>query len=93
MIKFRTNLAILAEWVDREPLISWIKPKSGTTALLKYHVDLASKVFCLKLLEETGVMLVPGSIMDMEGYVRIGYSNSEHVLREGLAHISGFLHR
>jgi len=87
----RSNLAILAEWVDKESLISWVKPKSGTTALLKYHLPLPSKDFCLKLLQETGVMLVPGSVMDMEGYVRIGYSNSEHVLREGLARISEFL--
>ena len=34
----RTNLAILSDWVDAEPLISWIKPQSGTTALLKYDL-------------------------------------------------------
>lgn len=30
----RTSLAILAEWVDGEPLISWVNPQSRTTALL-----------------------------------------------------------
>ncbi|MDI7863495.1 aminotransferase [Rhizobiaceae bacterium n13] len=87
----RTNLAILEEWVAGEPLISWIKPGSGTTALLKYHVTMPSEVFCVKLLERTGVMLTPGSAMDMEGYLRIGYTNSEAVLREGLRRISQFL--
>jgi len=56
-----------------------------------YHIPLPSKDFCLKLLQETGVMLVPGSVMDMEGYVRIGYSNGEHVLREGLVRLTEFL--
>lgn len=87
----RTNLAILSDWVDAEPLIVWTKPRSGTTALLKYDLPMSSEAFCVKLLEETGVMLTPGSAMDMEGYLRIGYANSEHVLREGLSRMSRFL--
>ncbi|MBY3516542.1 aminotransferase [Rhizobium laguerreae] len=87
----RTNLAIVSQWVDGEPLISWIKPKSGTTALLKYDVPIASEEFCLRLLDKTGVMLTPGSALDMEGYLRIGYTNGEDVLRKGLERISLFL--
>jgi len=87
----RTNLAILSDWVDKAPLRSWIKPKSGTTALLKYDLPISSEEFCLRLLEETGVMLTPGSAMDMEGYLRIGYTNGEEVLHEGLGRISRFL--
>jgi len=87
----RTNLAVLSGWVDSEPRISWVKPKSGTTALLKYDLPMTSEAFCLGLLERTGVMLTPGSAMDMEGYLRIGYANSESILREGLQRLSGFL--
>ena len=88
----RTNLAVLSDWVDSEPRISWVKPHSGTTALLKYDLPMTSEAFCLGLLERTGVMLTPGSAMDMEGYLRIGYANSESILREGLQRLSGFLH-
>jgi aspartate/methionine/tyrosine aminotransferase len=87
----RTNLAILSEWIESEPLISWVKPKSGTTALLKYDLPMSSEAFCIKLLERTGVMLTPGSAMDVEGYLRIGYANSEAILREGLKRLSQFL--
>ena len=87
----RTNLGILSDWVDGEPLISWVKPKSGTTALLKYDLPISSEAFCIGLLEATGVMLTPGSAMDMEGYLRIGYANGENILREGLVRISQFL--
>ncbi|WDZ81361.1 aminotransferase (plasmid) [Ensifer adhaerens] len=87
----RTNLAIVSDWVDSEPLISWIKPKSGTTALLKYDLPISSEELCIRLLENTGVMLTPGSAMDMEGYLRIGYTNGEEILREGLRRISHFL--
>lgn len=87
----RRNLATLDQWVANEPLISWIKPKSGTTALLKYHLPISSEAFCVKLLQRTGVMLTPGSTMDMEGYLRIGYANGEAILREGLTRLSQFL--
>ena len=87
----RTNLAILSDWVDAEPLISWIKPQSGTTALLKYDLPMTSEVFCLQLLQRTGVMFTPGSAMEMEGYLRIGYANNEGILREGLTRVSAFL--
>ncbi|OJU69866.1 MAG: aminotransferase [Rhizobiales bacterium 63-7] len=87
----RTNLAILSDWIDGEPLISWIKPRSGTTALLKYELPISSEEFCVQLLERTGVMLTPGSAMDMEGYLRIGYTNDVDVLREGLKRMSQFL--
>ncbi|MFC6447899.1 aminotransferase [Shinella zoogloeoides] len=87
----RRNLAILAEWVEDEPLIAWVKPQSGTTALLKYDLPISSEAFCTTLLERTGVMLTPGSAMDMEGYLRIGYANGEAILREGLKRLSVFL--
>jgi aspartate/methionine/tyrosine aminotransferase len=87
----RRNLALLANWVEGEPLISWVKPKSGTTALLKYDLPVPSETFCIRLLERTGVMLTPGSAMDMEGYLRIGYANGETILMEGLSRISAFL--
>ena len=64
---------------------------SGTTALLKYELPISSEEFCVQLLERTGVMLTPGSAMDMEGYLRIGYTNDVDVLREGLKRMSQFL--
>ncbi|HNB25540.1 MAG TPA: aminotransferase [Alphaproteobacteria bacterium] len=87
----RGNLAILSDWVAKEPRISWVKPQSGTTALLKYDLPLTSQEFCVRLLEKTGVMLTPGSAMDMEGYLRIGYANDPAILREGLSRMSRFL--
>jgi len=87
----RTNLKILSDWVEGESMISWVKPESGTTALLKYDLDMPSREFCVALLEQTGVMLTPGSAMDTEGYLRIGFANSTEVLKTGLTLISGFL--
>ena len=87
----RGNLAILDAWVALEPSISYVKPKAGTTALLKYDFDMPSREFCIQLLKQTGVMFTPGSVMHMEGWLRVGYANDPGILRAGLAKVSAFL--
>lgn len=89
----RGNLAILSDWVETTPGITWVKPRSGTTALLKYDLDRPSRALCVDLLQETGVLLTPGSALHMEGYLRIGYANNPAILKEGLARLSAFLTR
>ena len=66
--------------------------EAGTTALLKFDLDMSSREFCVALLKETGVMFTPGSALGMEGCVRIGYANGPEVLKTGLARVSEFLH-
>ena len=89
----RGNLKILDDWVLKEQSISYKKPQAGTTALLKYDFDIPSREFCIQLLRETGVMFTPGSVMEMEGWLRIGYANSPEVLSQGLDLVSNFLSR
>lgn len=55
----RTNLAILGEWVTGRDDITYVKPVSGTTALLRYNAPIGSYEFCTRLLGETGVMFLP----------------------------------
>lgn len=87
----RENLEVLDQWVQKEPLISYVKPKSATVSLLKYKLDMPSREFCVKLLESKGVMFTPGSALDMEGYVRIGFANNIEVMKTGLKKVSEFL--
>lgn len=87
----RSNLAILADWIANQPRVSWVKPSAGTTAMLKLDVPMTSRDFCVDLLEKTGVMLTPGDAFEMEGFVRMGYSNNTAVLKTGLEHLAGYL--
>lgn len=89
----RENLQVVKDWIAGEPLMSWVEPKSGTTALLKYNLPMLSRDLCVTLLQEEGVMLTPGSAMDMEGWLRLGYTNPTADLKAGLARFSGFLAR
>jgi aspartate/methionine/tyrosine aminotransferase len=85
------NLVALEAWVARQPSVSFVRPRGGTVALLRYAFDMPSETLCIHLLEERGVLFTPGSALDMEGYLRIGYANSTLVLADGLAATSAFL--
>ena len=87
----RQNLATLERWIQAEPGVSYVKPEAGTVCLLEYGLDMPSREFCLRLLEETGVLFTPGSAFELEGCVRIGYANSHDVLEDGLRETSRFL--
>lgn len=87
----RNNLAVLDEWVAGQPRVSWVKPRAGTTAMLKLAVPMTAREFCIDLVQKTGVMLTPGDAFDMEGYARIGYSNNTEVLKQGLEKLSDYL--
>jgi aspartate/methionine/tyrosine aminotransferase len=87
----RGNLKILDDWVHSEKRVDWVKPRAGTTAMLKIELPMSAREFCLKLIQEKGVLLMPGDAFDMEGYVRIGFANNTEVLKTGLAKISELL--
>ena len=87
----RANGQMLSDWVSKEPHISYVKPKGGTIAFLKYDLPMPSAKLCRRLQAETGVMLLPGSALDMEGYLRIGYANNPQIIAKGLALFSDWL--
>lgn len=87
----RRNLAILDQWAAGRTDVSYLKPASGTTALLRYTAPLGSYELCRRLLEQTGVMLTPGAAFDIESTVRIGYADDTKALRIGLDLLGQFL--
>ncbi|HEM4767315.1 TPA: aminotransferase [Streptococcus suis] len=87
------NLAILEKWIEKEPLVSYIRPAVVSTSFVKIAVDMPMEDFCLKLLQEYGVLLVPGNRFDRDGYVRLGYACEQETLIKGLEKLSQFLRR
>ena len=87
----RDNLKVLDAWIASEPRISYVKPKSGTTALVSYDYDLDSRTFCDRMYRETGAFAVPGDCFGVEKSMRIGYANNAATLQAGLEAVSTFL--
>ncbi|EOD46706.1 putative aspartate aminotransferase protein [Neofusicoccum parvum UCRNP2] len=87
----RANLEILDRFVVKhDDVVEWVKPKAGTTAFLRFHLEgkpVDAARFCKVLLEETGVLFVPGPESfgkRFPGYVRVGFCCETEVLKEGL---------
>lgn len=87
----RTNERILLEWIEDEPLIDWIPPRAGSSAFLRYKMNIPSKDLCLRLIQDKGVFLVPSYCFEMEGFVRIGYGCKTEILEAGLSRFKDFL--
>ncbi|MCH4184954.1 MAG: aminotransferase [Eggerthellaceae bacterium] len=87
------NRAIVQEWIDQESRVSWVPPKGVSTSYIRLDIPIDDEQFCLHLLKERGVLLVPGSRFELPCGARLGYCASEHVLREGLSRLSEELKR
>lgn len=87
----RENLAILDTWVASREDVSYVKPQSGTTALIHYDADIDSYDFCTQLLEDAGVMFTPGDAFDIPRTFRIGFADDKETLKAGLALTGEFL--
>lgn len=96
----KKNLDLLSNFIDEHNwACGWVKPVAGTTCFVKFHkmgklVDDAE--FCKRLLDKTGVMLVPGSKCfgegkDFKGYVRLGFVCETEVLKDALEKMRGFM--
>ena len=91
LAKIKIGKEILLSWAKSEPNIRLIAPSGGTTALVEYNFNYPSELLCKNLQEQTGVMILPGSTLEMEGYLRIGYGNNPQNLKKGLELFSNYL--
>ena len=84
------GMKTFTEWLTKEQLVECVIPNGGTTALVKYKKDMPSRELCRRFQNRTGVALLPGETMEMEGYVRIGFCAI--ALKSALDLFSDFLH-
>lgn len=79
------NRAIAQRWIDGQPRVSWVAPKGVSTSYIRLDIPVDDEAFCLRLLEERGVLLVPGSRFELPCGARLGYCAQPDVLKTGLA--------
>ena len=88
----RSNLALLKDWVhEHREYLSFIPPKAGAIAFLKYHRKINSTKLAERLLHEKSTLIVPGDHFGMDHYLRIGYGSDSARLTAGLERVGQLL--
>ncbi|MBA2369954.1 MAG: aminotransferase class I/II-fold pyridoxal phosphate-dependent enzyme [Candidatus Protochlamydia sp.] len=69
------NLNVLDAFMERNTMrLAWVRPQSGTMAVLKLLLPLSVETFTEDLVRNKGVLIMPGSVFDLPGnYFRIGF--------------------
>ncbi len=84
----RHNLPIAREWVATfGGRVTWREPQAGAIALLKYDSPVPSLDVAERVRVNQSTLIVPGTHVGLEGYLRIWLGGREDFLREGLRRI------
>ena len=92
--EFRARRALVVEGLNATPGVSCTNPPGAFYAFPNVVVPgLSSAQLADRLLDEAGVVTLPGTGFgaEGEGYLRLSYANSQANLREGLKRIADFL--
>jgi len=87
----RGNLTVVDAWLAREPRLTHVRPRAGTTTLVHYDYPMESTELCAALFEYNGAFVVPGAAFDQDASFRVGYACDRDDLEGGLAAVSRFL--
>lgn len=88
----RGNLATITRWIEeRSELLSFVPPRAGGMAFVRYEMAVNSTELVKMLLREKSVFPVPGDAFGLDHYVRIGIGSPGYHLEEGLRRIGELL--
>lgn len=88
----RHNLPIAREWVAGfRGRLTWREPQAGAIGLLKYDTDTPSLDIAERVRTRQSTLIVPGSHVGLEGYIRVWLGGREEFLREGLRRVGAEL--
>jgi aspartate/methionine/tyrosine aminotransferase len=88
----RHNLPIARGWIDQfGGRLTWREPQAGAIALVKYEADAPSIDVATRVRVNQSTLIVPGSHVGLEGYLRIWLGGREDYLREGLQRVAAEL--
>lgn len=92
LLELRRRLQRVSEWIEREPLLEWVRPQGGVVCFprMKSEPVGGTTGFYRRLLEAHGTYVGPGHWFEMsDRFFRVGYGwPTEAELEAGLAAIS-----
>ncbi len=89
----RENRDMLSEWISQNPRFSLCPPKAGGMAFVKYDAPINSTQLAHGLREEQGVLVLPGDVYGLDGYLRFGIGEKKAHLKAGLSRLQAYMTR
>lgn len=84
------NLPLLeAFFRQRSDLFEWVKPNASPIGFVRFKPQRDVHSFCERVVKDTGVLLLPGTVYDQPGHIRFGYGRKN--MPEALALFTAYL--
>ncbi len=88
----KENLIVLQKWVENQgEKFSFIPPKAGGLAFLRYNFSINSTELTTKLREEKSCFIVAGDCFGLDNYIRVGIGSEKDYFLAGLGLLSELL--
>jgi len=85
----RENHGRFARWVAGQSAhVSYVPPAAGAVAFVRYRWRVGSTALAQRLLNEQGVLVVPGDQFGMDGYLRLGFGYGAEQLDVALQRVA-----
>ena len=87
------SFTFYSKWMsNHKGVFSWIPPKFGVISLIKHNLPVSSNEFCMRLLKEKSVGVVPADtcfpkIKNADRYMRLSYCHPPAIMRDALSRI------
>jgi aspartate/methionine/tyrosine aminotransferase len=83
--------AVIDAWLAAETRVGWVAPSAGQTGLIRLPALTADLEFARHLLDRYGTRVVPGTMFEAPGTVRVSFNLPSPELEQALATISAAL--
>ena len=85
------NLDVVDGWIrQHDGLLSYTRPAATGTVFVRYDLPMNSTDLVHRIREEQSVLLVPGDVFGLDGYLRLGTGPETATIRAGLSRIDAF---
>ncbi len=82
------NLEIMEDWVDSLGAgFHFVPPTAGAICFIRYPGEIPSVELCERIRVNQSTLIVPGSYLGLEGYIRIWMGAQPDYLQEGLRRV------
>ena len=84
----QANLPNMRAWIESfDGRLEWREPVAGAIALIRYNSPIASFDLCEQIRKTQSTLIVPGSHLGLEGYIRVWMGGRPEYMAEGLRRI------